>query len=466
MLRGNVNAAIRLVTEQAKGGIIPLDPDVLETLKQKHPNAETADPDVLIHGCMPDLHPISFAGITADSIRQAALHTKGSAGPSGGDAEQWRHMCTSFHLISSDLCAALARVTQHLATETVCPEALEGLLANRLIPLNKCPGIRPIGVGECHRRIIAKTIIRHLRSDKQKATGPIQVCAGFESGCEAAIHAMTKIFEDEYSEGILLVDADNAVNRLNRAAALWNLQFTCPTLHIFAKNCYQVPTRLYVTGGAELISAEGTTQGDPLAMPLYALSLMPLIREMDGITPQAWYADDSQAAGKLLNLRRLWERLLLRGHSFGYFQNAEKTILVVKSSAKDEALKCFASTGIKIADGARDLGAAIGSESFVHGYVSDKVVSFCASMNILSDIAESSPQAAHSAFVHGFRHKWQFIQRCIPNISNAFVSLETIIRQKLIPALLGGQLVNDKERTLLSLAGRLGGFAIDNPVES
>ena len=45
-------------------------------------------------------------------------------------------------------------------------------------------------------------------------------------------------------------------------------------------NTYRQPARLFITGGEELISAEGTTQGDPLSMSLYAISLQPLITRL------------------------------------------------------------------------------------------------------------------------------------------------------------------------------------------
>ena len=48
------------------------------------------------------------------------------------------------------------------------------------------------------------------------------------------------------------------------------------------------------------MSSEGTTQGDPIAMPLYATAVLPLLRSVaiEGVT-QAWYADDACAGGKM-----------------------------------------------------------------------------------------------------------------------------------------------------------------------
>lgn len=40
--------------------------------------------------------------------------------------------------------------------------------------------------------------------------GDNQLCAGQRSGCEAAVHALRAIFDENDCDAILLVDADNA----------------------------------------------------------------------------------------------------------------------------------------------------------------------------------------------------------------------------------------------------------------
>ena len=78
---------------------------------------------------------------------------------------------------------------------------------------------------------------------------------------------------------VLLVYVDNTFNRLNRAVALYNIQYFCPPLATVLINIYRLPTRLSATGGLELSSEESTTQGCLLSMAMFALSVVPLINE-------------------------------------------------------------------------------------------------------------------------------------------------------------------------------------------
>ena len=81
----------------------------------------------------------------------------------------------------------------------------------------------------------------------------------------------------------------------------------------------------------------------------------------------------------------------------------------------------------------------------------------------LSDVAKDEPQLAYAAFTKAICHRWCFIQRTIPNISDLFAPLEEIIREKLIPAVIGRK-VPDVERRVLALPVRYGGLGISNPV--
>ena len=154
------------------------------------------------------------------------------------DAAGWRRICTGFHGASNDLCRAIAALSRRICTTFTDPMGLAALTACRLIPLSKDPGVRPIGICETIRRIIGKAVLKVTKSDIQLAVGSLQLCAGHKAGCEAAIHAMHQIFEDEETEGVLLVDAKNAFNSLNHAAALHNSQILCPSLAPILINIY------------------------------------------------------------------------------------------------------------------------------------------------------------------------------------------------------------------------------------
>ena len=56
----------------------------------------------------------------------------------------------------------MANVNEKIFFEKVSNWSLEPLLACRLIPLDKNPGLRPIGVGEIVRRIAGKVVVSVL----------------------------------------------------------------------------------------------------------------------------------------------------------------------------------------------------------------------------------------------------------------------------------------------------------------
>ena len=178
---------------------------------------------------------------------------------------------------SVDLCDNLAALARRIYVD---PKGLSAFVTCRLIALDKCPGVRPIGIGETVRRIIGKAIATTISDNIQDAAGPLQVCAGHFSGCEAAVHAMRQVFEAPDTEAILLVDASNAFNSLNRQTALMNIHHLCPALSKVLINTYQEDIQLFIDGEV-LLSQEGTTQGDPLAMAMYAVAVTLLIHRLE-----------------------------------------------------------------------------------------------------------------------------------------------------------------------------------------
>ena len=331
MMEGKVRSALRLISEGNIGQPLRLDnlvengntnnpPEtVLEALLNKHPPKQPAKESTIVtpNIQLTEPHPIIFDKIDGQLIRSTALKMDGAAGPSGLDTAAWKRLCTSFKTASAELCNMLALVARRLCTCLVDPHGLSAFVACRLIALDKCPGVRSIGIGETVRRIIGKTIATTITEEIQDSAGPLQVCAGHISGCEAAVHAMHRVYESRETEAILLVDASNAFNSLTHRAALRNIQHLCPTLSKIITNTYRENPQLFIDGNI-LYSQEGTTQGDPLAMAMYAIAITPLIQRLeDHGVKQAWYADDATAGGALKQLKQWWEGIAELGPDYG-----------------------------------------------------------------------------------------------------------------------------------------------------
>ena len=334
-----------------------------------------------------------------------------------------------------------------------------------MIALPKSSGVRPIGVGEVLRRIIAKAILKFTKDDVQNTVGCLQLCAGQRAGSEAGVHAMRQIFDDDSTEALLMVDANNAFNSLNRESALRNVQILCPSLAPILINTYRNFSQLFIDGD-HLLSSEGTTQGDPLAMVMYAIGILPLIQRVNIDARQIWYADDASAGDKLTNLLKWWNKIEILGPAFGYHPNPSKTRLIVKPDKLEQAKKLFRHTGIQVtAQGGKHLGAAVGSKSFIRDFVSSKVESIVDEIKKLATIAMSKPQAAYAIFTHGFTERWTYLLRTIPDISDMLQPIEDTIRHKLLPALTGRSAFTNVERDLISLPARLGGLGINDPTK-
>ena len=82
--------------------------------------------------------------------------------------------------------------------------------------------------------------------------------------------------DDVTTQATLLVDAANVFNTLNCQLALVNISTLCHAFSCILINTYRNDAKLFLGGEANL-SQEGTTQGDLVAMAMYALALVPII---------------------------------------------------------------------------------------------------------------------------------------------------------------------------------------------
>ena len=216
--------------------------------------------------------------------------------------------------------------------------------------------------------------------------------------------------------------------------------------------------------GDVLFSEEGTTQGDPLAMPMYAVATVPLIKRLNSQVCQVWYADDATASGTIEDLRDWWDQISKDGPAFGYHANASKTWLVTKPSFLTKATAVFSNTDVKVtSEGRPHLGAALGTREYTENYVRTKVTEWSEELVTLANIAKTQPHSAHAAFTHGMTSKWLYLSRVTKDISQLLHPLEEIIRIQLAPSLTNQPPPNNSIRDLLALPARLGGIALKKP---
>eukprot|EP00111_Clytia_hemisphaerica_P013628 TCONS_00040071-protein len=174
MLRGNIRAAIRLLEASESKGVLNLDQDVKDVLRDLHPVSTEPEAEALLTEEFREIDPIVFEQIDSSAILSAALKTKGAAGPSGMDANGWRRILASrnYGKTGEDLRNCLANMLKILCRQSIDPDSeernVESYLACRLIPLDKNPGVRPIGIGEVLRRIFGKTLISVIKDDIMK----------------------------------------------------------------------------------------------------------------------------------------------------------------------------------------------------------------------------------------------------------------------------------------------------------
>ncbi|KAL5515985.1 hypothetical protein EMCRGX_G001241 [Ephydatia muelleri] len=128
MLHGKVREAVRLIAERITRGVLRTE-DIVEDVD-----------------------------ITALHVENLAHNIKGGAGPSGTDSIRWQSCVLHYGAHINRLREAIAALTRSMANTAFEWDNIKALTANQLIALDKCPGVHPIGIGECLHRIIGRVM--------------------------------------------------------------------------------------------------------------------------------------------------------------------------------------------------------------------------------------------------------------------------------------------------------------------
>ena len=139
MRSGKVAAATRSLSEEAASGVLPINRETIELLKDKHPQANNQE-GIRLPGEYIPPNAVIFERITGALIwKKSTKDYTGGAGPSGMNANSWRVLLHTAKLKdkAQGLRNAIAILTKKLATSP-CHHT-QALTANRLVPFKKTP---------------------------------------------------------------------------------------------------------------------------------------------------------------------------------------------------------------------------------------------------------------------------------------------------------------------------------------
>ena len=129
----------------------------------------------------------------------------------------------------------------------------------------------------------------------------------------------------------MLVDACNGFNKLSRLSMLWTVRHRWPVGARFTFNCYRHWAQLLLHQTGEppvtIMSQEGVTEGYPLLMVLYGITLVPLyedLRAADSRLLSPFNADNAAFDGSTRQSAQLLKILMKRGPERGYLPEPAK----------------------------------------------------------------------------------------------------------------------------------------------
>ena len=159
--------------------------------------------------------------------------------------------------------------------------------------------------------------------------GPLQLGNGMRGGCEALVHSLRAILEDQdiapIQKWLLQVDLENAFNQVDRTRAYQEIRQHFPDISPWVESAYGCQAEL-LYGDQVILSCLGWHQGDPLASLLFAVAFHPIVirikEEVPNLKANIWFLYDGNLMGSREDLIKAWDIFSEDGPSRGLHLSA------------------------------------------------------------------------------------------------------------------------------------------------
>ena len=149
----------------------------MEVLRTKHPDTRPPSAESLdaYPENPPEMVPVD---ITDNVVMAVAGRILVGAGTGGTDSVSLQHWLLRFGAASGELQMIVAEFGEWLCNGRPPWAAYLAMMSGRLIALDKCPGIRPVGIGETWRCLLAKCLLQVTGQEAKAACGTEQLTGG------------------------------------------------------------------------------------------------------------------------------------------------------------------------------------------------------------------------------------------------------------------------------------------------
>ena len=187
---------------------------------------------------------------------------------------------------------------------------------------------------------------------------------------------------------------------------VWTVRHRWPVGARFAFNCYMRWAQFLLCQPGDppvtILIREGVTQGDPLSMVLYVITLVPLAEELRAADPgilSPFYADDAAFDSLARRSAQLQKLLMKRGPDRGYLFEPDKSLFISDTQGQEKAARRgFVKEGLLLnfTRGSQYLGAYLGPQADLEAWVKPQVEAWSHRVRVLGKIARRHPQSTYA----------------------------------------------------------------------